>query len=75
MAGSQHLPTIYRKGDPELAAQSKEASQCVMEFAMALAAEGTIISGGGKTYLSLATAPLVNEILGCYERVFQGFED
>lgn len=75
VAGSQHLPTIYCKGDPELAVQSKEASQCVMEFAMALAAEGTIISGGGKTYLSLATAPLVDEILGCYERVFQGFEN
>lgn len=74
VAASQHIPTFYKPGDPEAARQQKEASQCVMEFAMALAAEGIIISGGGKTYICYESIPLMDEVLERYDRVFREFE-
>lgn len=74
VAASQHIPTFYKASDPEYARQQKEASQCVMEFAMALAAEGLIISGGGKTYLCYETVPLIDDILHIYSKVFKEFE-
>lgn len=45
-----------------------------MEFAMALAAEGIIISGGGKTYICYESIPLMDEVLERYDRVFREFE-
>ena len=74
VAASQHIPTFYKPSDPEYARQTAEASRCVMEFAMALAAEGLIISGGGKTYLCYETASMIDDILDVYDRVFRQFE-
>lgn len=73
VAASQHIPLFYRSDDPEYARQQSEASACVMEFAMALAAEGVIISGGGKTYICYESIPLMDEILERYDRVFREF--
>ncbi len=74
VAAAQHLPTFFRPGDAEGARQAKEAAQCVCEFAMALAAEGVMISGGGKTYLCHAMIPELDQVLDAYERVFREFE-
>lgn len=74
VAAGQHIPTFYKPGDPEAARQAKEASEAVMEFAMALAAEGVVISGGGKTYICYETIPHMDEVLARYERVFREFE-
>lgn len=74
VAAGQHIPTFYQPGDPEGVRQAKEASEAVMEFAMALAAEGVVISGGGKTYICYETIPIMDEVLTRYERVFKEFE-
>ena len=74
VAAPQHIPTFYAPGDPEGAAQTKEAAQRVAEFAMALAAEGLIIAGGGKTYLCYDSIPVIDDALAVYDRVFREFE-
>lgn len=74
VAASQHIPLFFPAGSPERARQQQDASQCVMEFAMALAAEGVIISGGGKTYICYESIPHMDDILACYDKVFREFE-
>lgn len=74
VAAAQHIPTFFRPGDPEGVRQSRDAAQSVCEFAMALAAEGVIISGGGKTYIGYQTISELESILAAYERVFREFE-
>ncbi len=71
--GMQHIP--YCTSTPEEAqAQLKDAYQNYIEFSMALAAEGLIIANGGKTYFPYDAIDIVDDALGCYERVFKNFE-
>jgi glutamate-1-semialdehyde 2,1-aminomutase len=74
VTGLQHIPTFYKKEDPEYARHLQEGARCAMEFAMALAAEGLIISGGGKTYLCYDSIPVADDILAVYDKVFAEFE-
>ena len=50
------------------------ADQNMKEFAMALAAEGLIIAGGNKTFISLDTIGIADEALERFDRVFAGYE-
>lgn len=70
----QHIAFLYEKDDPEYAVQVKDAYMGMIEFAMALAAEGVIISGGGKTYICYDSIPILDDALAAYERVFKEFE-
>lgn len=71
--GLQHIP--YCVSTPEeTKAQLEDAYRNYIEFSMALAAEGLIIANGGKTYLPYAAIDIVDDALGCYERVFKNFE-
>ena len=71
--GLQHIP--YCVKDPaEQQKQLLDAYQNYIEFSMALAAEGLIIANGGKTYYPYAAIDIVDDALGCYERVFKNFE-
>lgn len=70
----QHVPQFYKPSDPDYGKQLKEAYQVMLEFAMALAAEGVIIAGGGKTYIGYESIPVLDDALAAYERVFKEFE-
>ena len=70
----QHIAFLYEKDDPEYAVQVKDAYMGMIEFAMALAAEGVIISGGGKTYICYDSIPILDDALAAYERVFKEYE-
>ena len=72
--GMQHIPYFFKNGDPEAAAQLNDAYRNYIEFSMALAAEGLIIANGGKTYYPYTAIDIVDDALGCYERVFKNFE-
>ena len=51
-----------------------EAADASVEFAMALAAEGVIVAGGNKSYISLATIDVLDDALLAYEHVLKEFE-
>lgn len=72
--GIQHIPYFFKPEDPEYNDQVKNAYQNYIEFSMALAAEGLIIANGGKTYFPYDAIDIVDDALGCYERVFKNFE-
>lgn len=70
----QHIPYFYKAGTEEYAQQTDDAYRNYIEFSMALAAEGLIIANGGKTYFPYDAIDIVDDALGCYERVFKNFE-
>lgn len=70
----QHVPYIFKKDDPEYECQIQDSYLGMIEFAMALAAEGVIISGGGKTYICYDSIPILDDALAAYERVFREYE-
>lgn len=70
----QHIPYFFKEDDPRRAEQMQSAYQNYIEFSMALAAEGLIIANGGKTYYPYDAIDIVDDALGCYERVFKNFE-
>ena len=70
----QHIPYFYKAGTEEYAQQTDDAYRNFIEFSMALAAEGLIIANGGKTYFPYDAIDIVDDALGCYERVFKNFE-
>lgn len=72
--GMQHIPYFYKPDDPEYAVQLADAYRNYIEWSMALAAEGLIIANGGKTYFPYDAIDIVDDALGCYERVFKNFE-
>ena len=74
VAAFQHIPFFFKKEDPEYQRQTQDAYMGMIEFAMALAAEGIIIAGGGKTYISYETIPVLGDALDAYERIFREFE-
>lgn len=74
VGGLQHLQYFYAPNDPELAKQTMDAYINMIEFSMALAAEGLIISCGGKTYLSLDAIDVVDDALAIYDRVLSQYE-
>ena len=70
----QHIPYFFKPGTEEYNRQAEDAYRNYIEFSMALAAEGLIIANGGKTYYPYAAIDIVDDALGCYERVFKNFE-
>jgi len=73
--GMQHIPYFFKPGTKEYDDQLADAYRNYVEFSMALAAEGLIIANGGKTYYPYTAIDIVDDALGCYERVFKNFED
>lgn len=69
----QHVPQFYKPSDPEFRRQIKDGYEAMLEFAMALAAEGVMIAGGGKTYIGYQTIPVLDDAFDAYERVFKEF--
>lgn len=74
VGGFQHVPYCFAKGDPQIAKQTYEGFVAAIEFSMALAAEGLIISAGGKTYLPYQAIDIVDDALAIYDKVFSQFE-
>ena len=50
-----------------------EANRRMKEFAMALAAEGLIVAGGNKAFISLATIPVLDDALEVFDRTFANY--
>lgn len=74
LGGLQHIPYCYPAGAKEIQDQVVDAYYNMIEFSMALAAEGLIISVGGKTYLSLDAIDVVDDALAIYDRVLSQYE-
>ncbi len=74
VGGFQHVPYVYKKSEPNFQEEVRDAFINMLEFSMALTAEGLIISSGGKTYLSLAACDVVDDALSIYDKVFSQFE-
>jgi glutamate-1-semialdehyde 2,1-aminomutase len=71
----QHIAAFYAsQDDPACKAQISEATDATHEFSMALAAEGVIVAGGNKSYMSLATIDVTDDALAAFERVFREFQ-
>ena len=70
----QHIQYFIDPKDPEYQKQIMDAYINMIEFSMALAAEGLIISVGGKTYLSYDAIPVVDDAIEIYEKVLKEFE-
>jgi glutamate-1-semialdehyde 2,1-aminomutase len=75
LCGVQHLTSFI--DDEEILENTfvllPEASRRMKEFAMALAAEGLIVAGGNKMFISLATIPVLDDALAIFERVFANY--
>jgi Glutamate-1-semialdehyde aminotransferase len=75
VCGLQHIPYFFSSSnDPECKQKTSNAADSALEFAMALAAEGVIVAGGNKTYMSLQSIDVLDDALKAYERVFSQFE-
>ena len=74
IGGLQHLPYFLDPKDPALMEQSMAAYTNSIEFSMALAAEGLIISVGGKTYLCYDMIDHIDDALAIYDKVFSQYE-
>ncbi|NLL63024.1 MAG: aminotransferase class III-fold pyridoxal phosphate-dependent enzyme [Ruminococcaceae bacterium] len=75
LCGIQHL-TSHRDDDEIIEncfGLLPGANTRMKEFAMALAAEGLIVAGGNKAFISLATIPVLDEALEIFERVFANY--
>lgn len=74
ISGVQHVPYCIDAKDPTFQDQLLDAYNNYIEISMALAAEGLIIANGGKTYLPYGSIDILDDALGCYERVFSQYE-
>ncbi|HPX70798.1 MAG TPA: aminotransferase class III-fold pyridoxal phosphate-dependent enzyme [Bacillota bacterium] len=75
LCGIQHL-TSHRDDDDiieNVFAILPGANLRMKEFAMALAAEGLIVAGGNKAFISLATIPVLDDALAVFDRVFANY--
>lgn len=70
----QHIQYFLDPKDPDFQKQTMDSYINMIEFSMALAAEGLIISVGGKTYLSYDAIPVVDDAIAIYEKVLKEFE-
>ncbi len=74
IGGLQHAQYFFPAGSEELQKHVVDSYFNMIEFSMALAAEGLIISVGGKTYLSLDAIDVVDDALAIYDRVLSQYE-
>ncbi|MBR0160295.1 MAG: hypothetical protein IJQ02_03220, partial [Oscillospiraceae bacterium] len=74
LGGLQHVQYYFKPGTEEHDKQLMDAYINMIEFSMALAAEGLIISVGGKTYLSVAAIDVMDDALAIYDKVLSQYE-
>jgi glutamate-1-semialdehyde 2,1-aminomutase len=74
LGGLHHLQYHMSPKDPGFQKHLMAAYMNMIEFSMGLAAEGLIISCGGKTYLCYDTIKVVEDAIDIYEKVISQYE-
>jgi glutamate-1-semialdehyde 2,1-aminomutase len=74
LGGLQHIQYHMSPKDPDFKKHFMAAYINMIEFSMGLAAEGLIISCGGKTYLCYDTIKVVDDAIDIYEKVISQYE-
>lgn len=74
LCGLQHIYSFLEYSEEDKKAWTATATQAMLEYAMAMCAEGIIVAGGNKTYLNLQSLDVLDEALAAIERVFQQYE-
>ncbi|MGI6117108.1 MAG: aspartate aminotransferase family protein [Bilifractor sp.] len=75
LTGMKHVTTFDTYSKEEAAAKRKEAQKRMVDFSMALAANGVITAGGNKTFFNYASLGVLDEALAAYEKVFSYYAD